>query len=161
MIKKENKLALIVWALVLSVQIFIPAFNFNEIQIKPDLILVLVSFVALKFGADFAIIFAFLNGLIQDFTTQNSLLGILTLAKSLAIYIIHFIQNFNTIWTRKIKILYIFLAYLLHNLIYYYFYLSGDVSIFSIGIFIILIHSIISFIIFLVFEKILFKSKLL
>lgn len=161
MIKKENRFAIIVWVLIVGLQSFIPAFTFNEIRIQPDLILVLVTFVALQFGGDFAIIFGFSNGLIQDFTTQNSLLGILTLSKSVTVYGIHFIQKFNTIWTREIKLLCVFSAYILHNLIYYYFYLSGNILLFSTGIFIIFIQSIISFVIFVVFEKILFKSKLL
>lgn len=159
--KIENKIAILVWVLIVVLQTFIPAFKFNEILIQPDLILVLITFVALQLGGDFAIIFGFMNGLIQDFTTQNSLIGILTLSKSITVYSVHFIQKFNTIWTREIKMLYIFGAYLLHNLIYYYFYLSGDVSLFSAGIFIILIQSTISFLIFIIFEKILFKSKLL
>ncbi|MAJ43414.1 MAG: hypothetical protein CMF96_01535 [Candidatus Marinimicrobia bacterium] len=161
MSKVKNKFALIIWILILGLQTFIPAFKFNEIVIQADLILVLITFVSLQLGGEFAIIFGFVNGLIQDFSTQNSLLGILTLSKSVAVYGIHFIQKYDTIWAREVKMVYILSAYMLHNLIYYYFYLGANIPFLSAGIIVVLIQSIISFLIFIVFEKILFKSKLL
>ena len=82
MSKKELKLAGLIWIIILFIQTFMPAFRINQMVIQPDLILVLVAFVALRYGGDFAIIFAFFNGLIQDFSTQESLLGILALSKS-------------------------------------------------------------------------------
>lgn len=161
MIKKDIQIASILWILILILQTFIPAFKFNDVHIQPDLLIVLITFVALRYSGDFTVIFGFLNGLIQDFTTQESLLGILTLAKSVSAYGLHFVQHYQTIWTREVKLICIFSAYFLHNLIYYYFYLSKSLSIFTVGISVILIQSLISFLVFVIFEKILFKSKLI
>lgn len=161
MIKNDLKIAGIIWVLIVILQTFIPAFKFNGIYIQPDLLLVLITFIALRYSGDFAIIFGFANGLIQDFTTQQSLLGILSLAKTVTTYGLHFVQNYRNIWTREIKLLCIFLGHLLHNLIYYYFYLSSTIDLFTSGIFIILVQCLISFFIFFIFEKILFKSKLI
>ena len=161
MSKKDFKVAGIIWILVLILQSFIPAFRFKEIIIQPDLLLILVTFVALRFGGDIAVIFGLVNGLIQDFTTQKSLLGIMALSKSATAYGLHFVQHYKTIWVRHIKLFCIFFAFVFHNLIYYYFYLSGGFSLFNSGFFVIMIQSIISFLIFLIFEKILFKSKLI
>lgn len=161
MSKKELKLASLIWVIILFIQTFMPAFRINQMVIQPDLLLVLVAFVALRFGGDFAIIFAFLNGLIQDFSTQESLLGILALSKSTTAYAFHFVQHYKTIWTRKIKLSSIFIIFVIHNIIYFYFYLSGDFSLFLSGSFVIMVQSIISFFIFLILERILFKSKLI
>jgi rod shape-determining protein MreD len=161
MSKRDYKIAGLVWVLILILQSFTPAFKLNGISIQPDFLLVLITFIALRFSGDFTIIFGFSNGIIQDFTTQESLIGILTLAKSVSAYGLHFVQNYRTIWTREVKLLCIFSAYFIHNLIYYYFYLSGNVSLFSSGLFIIFIQSVVSFLIFIIFEKILFKSKLI
>ena len=161
MSKKDFKVACIIWILVLILQSFIPAFRFKEIIIQPDLLLILVTFVALRFGGDIAVIFGLVNGLIQDFTTQESLLGIMALSKSTTAYGLHFVQHYKTIWKRDIKLLFIFLSFVIHNLIYYYFYLSSSFSIITSGFFVIIIQSIITFTFFLIFEKILFKSKLI
>jgi len=161
MSKKDFKVAGLIWIIVLILQSFIPAFRFREIIIQPDLLLILVTFVALRFGGDIAVIFGLVNGLIQDFTTQETLLGIMALSKSITAYGLHFVQHYKTIWTRDIKLLCIFVAFIIHNLIYYYFYLSVDFSIINSGFFVIIIQCIISFLIFLMFEKILFKSKLI
>jgi rod shape-determining protein MreD len=159
--KKELKIYGLIWIILLFIQTFMPAFKMNQIIIQPDLLLVLVAFVALRFNGEIAIIFAFINGLIQDFSTQESLLGILALSKTTTAYAFHFVQHYHTIWTRKIKLSSIFLIFVIHNIIYFYFYLSGTFSIFLSGLFVIMIQSIISFLIFIILERILFKSKLI
>lgn len=155
------KSGIFVWVFIIFVQIFTPSFNYKSVHIQPDLILVLITFISLRFSGDFAIFFGFLNGLLQDFTTQSSLIGILALSKSLNAYSLHFIQKYSTIWKRELKIFFIFLSYIIHNFIYYYLHLGGEIPFFSIGVFTILIQSLISISIFLVFEKIFFKSELL
>ena len=160
--KKINfKISLAVWILVLLIQSFIPSFIYRNIYIQPDLILIMVSIVSLRFGGDFAVIFGFTNGLIQDFITQESLLGILALCKSFTAYSLYFLQKYQLIWARYLKLIYIFIIFLFHNFLYYYFFLSGNFSIITLGLFVILLQTIIAFFLFIIFEKILFKSKLI
>lgn len=147
-----------IWIVILFLQAMFPAFQFNSISIQPDLLLVLLTYVALSFGGTVALIFGFVNGLIQDLTTQASLVGVLALSKSVAAYLLYFLNNYSQVWTRKMKFLWIYGAYFTHFLIYGYFYLRGKELGLLVGFDAILIHSIISFSIYLLFDRLLGKS---
>ena len=130
-------------------------------MIQPDLLLVLLTYVALSFGGTAVVLFGFLNGFIQDMTTQASLIGILSLGKSVAAYLLYFLKNYKSVWTRKLKLLWIFGVYFIHFLIYGYFYLRGKDLGMTVGLSTILIHSVISFSVYLLFERLLGKSRLI
>ena len=146
------------WLVILFLQAIFPAFQFKSISIQPDLLLVLLTYVALSFGGTIAIIFGFVNGLIQDLTTQASLVGVLALSKSVAAYLLFFLNNYSQVWTRKLKFMWIFGAYFTHFLIYAYFYLRGKELGILVGFDAILIHSIISFSICLLFDRLIGNS---
>lgn len=150
-----------IWLFLLVFQAIFPSFHFRGVFIQPDLLLVLLTYVALSRGGAVAVLFGFTNGLIQDLTTQASLIGILTLSKSVAAYLLYFLNNYKSVWTRKLKLLWIFGVYFIHFLIYGYFYLRGKELGMAVGLNTILIHSVISFSVYLLFERLLGKSRLI
>ena len=69
-------------ALVLIVQIFIPAFNFNNLDIVADFMIIFLSYMGFYYGRFYTIILGFIFGITQDFLTQIDLLGAMAFSKS-------------------------------------------------------------------------------
>ena len=151
---------LIITILVLVAQIYFPVIKIEEIQIQPDIILLYITILAILHGRFLAILVAFFLGLAQDFLTQVELLGAFSLAKSISAYCIGSVVNYRTIWSKNIQYSVIFLSYLIHFLIYFYLFSRIIFSFYYVIIFI-FCHSIIVFILFLLFNNLVYKNKLL
>ena len=151
---------LIITILVLVAQIYFPVIKIEEIQIQPDIILLYITVIAILFGRLPAIVIGFILGLIQDFSTQAQLLGVLSLSKSIAAYLLGSIYNYKTIWSRGVQYGVVFISYIIHFFIYFYLFSRTIFDLYYLLIFI-LLHSIIVFLLLLLCEKLVFKNKLL
>ena len=150
----------LIFLLVFLVQIYFPVINIGEIHIQPDIALLYVTVLSILYGRFFGVLIGFFIGLLQDFSTQAELLGILSLSKSIAGYCIGSIFNYKTIWPIKIQYVVIIISYIIHFFIYFYLFARTIFDIYYLTIFIIL-HSIIVFILFLLFDRLVYRNKLL
>ena len=150
----------IIFFTVIIAQLYFPVIYIKEISIQADIILLYITVISILYGRLSGILIGFLGGLLQDFMTQVELLGVLSLSKSIAAYIIGSIFNYKSIWSIKIQYLVIIISYFVHFFIYFYLFSRPIFNPFYIAIFII-IHSAILFILFLVLNNLVYKNKLL
>jgi len=162
MINMQNKylVHLLLICTVVLFQIYFPIISIKSLQIQPDIILLYITVIAILFGRFPAIIIGFILGLIQDFSTQAQLLGVLSLSKSIVAYLLGSIYNYKTIWSRGVQYGVVFISYIIHFFIYFYLFSRTIFDLYYLLIFI-LLHSIIVFLLLLLCEKLVFKNKLL
>ena len=138
---------------VLSVQIFIPAFSFNDLDIVADILIIFLTYIGFYYGRFYAIILGFIFGITQDLITQIELLGTMALTKSVIGFGLGTLALYRNIWSIKSRMLFIFLMYFLHFLIYYFLKFNGISIPFSISIQLIIMHSLLSYLILFIIEK--------
>ena len=78
-----NILVLSLTVLVLVVQIFIPVFNFNNLDVVADILIIFLTYIGFYYGRFYTIILGFIFGITQDLITQIDLLGAMALTKSI------------------------------------------------------------------------------
>ena len=162
MINVQNKylIHLLLICTVIVFQIYFPIISIKSLQIQPDIILLYITIIAILFGRFFAILIGFTLGLIQDFSTQAELLGVLSLSKSITAYLLGSIYNYKTIWSREVQYGIILSSYIIHFFIYFYLFSRTIFGLHYLLIFI-LLHSFIVFLLFLLCNNLVFKNKLL
>ena len=138
---------------VLSVQIFIPAFSFNDLDIVADILIIFLTYIGFYYGRFYAIILGFIFGITLDLITQIELLGAMALTKSVIGFGLGTLALYRNIWSIKSRMLFIFLMYFLHFLIYYFLKFNGISIPFSISIQFIIMHSLLSYLILFIIEK--------
>ena len=146
--------------LVLMIQLYFPIINIGKIQIQPDIILLYLTVLAILYGRLMAIVIGFIAGFFQDLATQAELLGIFSLSKPITAYCLGSIFNYKTIWPKKIQYSVIIISYLLHFFIYFYLFSRTIFDLYYVSIFV-LLHSCIVFILFLIFNNLVYKNRLL
>ena len=139
-------------AVILIVQIFIPSFNFNNLNIVTDIMIIFLTYMGFYYGRFYTIILGFIFGITQDLITQIDLLGAMALTKSAIGFGLGTLILYRNIWSAKSRMLFIFLMYLLHFMIFYFIKFNGVSVPISISIQVISIHSFLSFIILLVMD---------
>ena len=144
--------------IVLFLQIFIPIINFDGFEMTPDILIIFLTYMGHYYGRFETIIMGFVLGLIQDFVTQYELIGIMAFVKSLIGYSLGTMALYHSIWNRNIRILFIFIIYLLYFYIYHYIKLNGTAIPNLFFIKIIFIHTILCFSILLIFDKSIMKN---
>ena len=145
---------------VMCIQIFIPAFNFHHLVIVPDILIIFLTYIGFYYGRFYVIILGFLIGISQDFITQVELMGAMAFTKSAIGFGLGTLTLYRNIWSRNIRMLFIFLLYNLHFLVYYFIKFSGVPISSSIYIQVILIHTLLSFAILIVIDKSFFNNKI-
>ena len=140
-------------ALVVIVQIFIPAFNFNNLNIVADILIIFLTYMGFFYGRFYTIILGFIFGITQDLITQIDLLGAMAFTKSAIGFGLGTLVLYRNIWSIKSRMSFIFLMYVFHFLIYYFIKFNGVSIPISISIQIIIIHSLISYLILFIVEK--------
>ena len=145
---------------VMCIQIFIPAFNFHHLVIVPDILIIFLTYIGFYYGRFYAIILGFLIGISQDFITQVELMGAMAFTKSAIGFGLGTLALYRRIWSGNIRMLFIFLLYNLHFLVYYFIKFSGVPISSSIYIQVILIHTLLSFAILFVIDKSFFNNKI-
>ena len=149
---------LIIQIMVLSViilvgQIFIPAFSFHNLKIVPDILIIYLTYLGFYYGRFYAIILGFIFGITQDFITQMELLGAMAFTKSALGFGLGTLALYRNIWPKHIRLLFIFLMYLLHYFLYFFIKFNGvDIAI-PVYMQVIVIHSLLSFIILFIIDK--------
>ena len=142
----------------LVLQIFIPVININGLEMTPDILIIFLSYIGYYYGRMEAIIMGFLLGLIQDFITQFEMIGIMAFVKSLIGYCLGSMALYRSIWHRNFRLLFIFFIYFLHFFIYHYIKLNGTAVSNFLYLKIILIHTIVCFVIFIIVDKSIMKN---
>ena len=145
---------------VMCIQIFIPAFNFYHLVIVPDILIIFLTYIGFYYGRFYVIILGFLIGISQDFITQVELMGAMAFTKSAIGFGLGTLALYRNIWSENIRMLFIFLLYNLHFLVYYSIKFSGVPISSSIYIQVVLIHSLLSFAILFVIDKSFFNNKI-
>ena len=131
---------------------------YEGVNLSLDIFLVFLTFLVLLNKTIYIIFVAFLFGLLQDFIIHHETMGLFSFIKSLSIFYLDKVKKNNNLWIRYFKIIYILFIYCIHFIIYY------SIVAYDINLFILIIsfsHAIITFILFILIEKILFNSKLL
>ena len=140
-------------ALVVIVQIFIPAFNFNNLNIVADIMIIFLTYMGFYYGRFYTIILGFIFGITQDLITQINLLGTLALTKSALGFGLGTLALYRNIWLVRSRMLFIFLMYFLHFLIFYFIKFNGVSIPMSISIQVVVIHSLLSYLLLIIIEK--------
>ena len=96
-------------------ELYFPSILYKSFNITPAFFLLLILFVAFKYGRKRAILIAFLFGFIKDILIQYSWFGFITLLTSAFAYIIGYSVKVNDI---KIK----YMIFTLLLLVYFYFH---------------------------------------
>ena len=143
---------------VLCVQIFIPAVSFNNLDIVADILIIFLTYIGFYYGRFYTIILGFIFGITQDFITQIDLLGAMALTKSAIGFGLGTLALYRNIWPIKSKMLFIFLMYFLHFLIFYFIKFNGVSIPISISIQVIIMHTLLSYLILIVIEKLFFAN---
>ena len=138
---------------VLIVQLYVPAFSFNDLDIIADILIIFLTYMGFYYGRFYTIILGFIFGITQDLITQIDLLGAMALTKSAIGFGLGTLILYRNIWSAKSRMLFIFLMYFLHFMIFYFIKFNGVSVPISISIQVIVIHSLLSFIIFLVMDR--------
>jgi hypothetical protein len=99
-------------------------------------------------------------GISQDFITQVELMGAMAFTKSAIGFGLGTLALYRNIWSGNIRMLFIFLLYNLHFLVFYFINFSGVPISSSIYIQVVLIHSLLSFAILFVIDKSFFNNKI-
>jgi len=105
------------------------------------------------YGRFYTILLGFIFGITQDFITQIDLLGAMALTKSAIGFGLGTLALYRNIWHIISKMLFIFLMYFLHFLIFYFIKFNGVSIPISISIQVIIMHTLLSYLIFIVIEK--------
>jgi len=146
--------------IIMCIQIFIPAFNFYNLVIVPDIFIIFLTYIGFYYGRFYAIVLGFFMGISQDFITQIELMGAMAFTKSAIGFGLGTLALYENIWSGNIRMFFIFLLYNLHFLIYYFIKFSGIPISSSIYIQLVLIHSVVSFAILFVIDKSFFNNEL-
>ena len=159
----NNKIAIqiiILTIIVMCIQIFIPAFNFYNLVIVPDILIIFLTYIGFYYGRFYVIILGFFMGISQDFITQVELMGAMAFTKSAIGFGLGTLALYRNVWSGNIRMFFIFLLYNLHFLIYYFIKFSGVPISSSIYIQVVLIHSLVSFSILFVIDKSVFNNEI-
>ena len=159
----NNKIAIqiiILTIIVMCIQIFIPAFNFYNLVIVPDILIIILTYIGFYYGRFYVIILGFFIGISQDFITQVELMGAMAFTKSAIGFGLGTLALYRNVWSGNIRMFFIFLLYNLHFLIYYFIKFSGVPISSSIYIQVVLIHSLVSFAILFVIDKSFFNNEI-
>ena len=159
----NNKIAIqiiILTIIVMCVQIFIPVFNFYNLVIVPDILIIFLTYIGFYYGRFYVIILGFFMGISQDFITQVELMGAMAFTKSAIGFGLGTLALYRNVWSGNIRMFFIFLLYNLHFLIYYFIKFSGVPISSSIYIQVVLIHSLVSFAILFVIDKSFFNNEI-
>ena len=146
--------------IVMCIQIFIPAFNFYNLVIVPDILIIFLTYIGFYYGRFYVIILGFFMGISQDFITQVELMGAMAFTKSAIGFGLGTLALYRNVWSGNIRMFFIFLLYNLHFLIYYFIKFSGVPISSSIYIQVVLIHSLVSFAILFVIDKSFFNNEI-
>ena len=130
----------------------------DNISISPDILLVYLTYLVLRFEIYYVLFFSFFLGLFQDFIINIDLIGLADFIKSICVYYFGFFKKTNLLWNIYFKIFFIFFIYLIHFIFYYLIAFYGQIYLLIIIGF---LHSILNTVIFLIINRSFSNLKLL
>ena len=140
---------------VLIIQIFIPSFTFNNLNIVTDILIIFLTYMGFYYGRFYTIIIGFICGITQDLITQIDLLGAMALTKSAICFGLGTLELYRNIWSIKSRMFFIFLMYFLHFLIFYLINFNGVSIPIAISIQVVVMHSLLSYLLLFIIDKLL------
>mgnify|MGYP001326622358 CR=1 FL=1 len=138
---------------IMVLQIFIPKFSFNQLEIVPDILIIFLTYIGFYYGRFYVIILGFLVGITQDFITQVELLGAMSFTKSAIGFGLGTLALYRSIWSRNLRMFFIFIIYLIHFFIFYFIKFNGVPISISVYMQVIVIHSLLSLSILFIIDK--------
>ena len=151
---------ILITLVVLFIQVFIPSFNFYNLVIIPDILIIFLTYMGIYYGRFYVIILGFIIGILQDLITQVELMGAMAFTKSAIGYGLGTLALYRNIWSLKSRLLIIFLLYNFHFLIFFFINFRGLPISSSFYFQVVLFHSFLSFIILIVIDKSFFSSEI-
>ena len=153
---------LIITILIFVIEFYLPVSGLpysgnNVYEFKLDLMLLYITFLVFYLDKSYYVIYiSFFLGLIQGFAIETDI-GFLSFLKSLFAFLLTIIKKYNVIWNNYLKYLIIYLIYF-----FYFFinYLLQDCFVFTELFIISSFHSILLLSLFIIFNKVLFSSKI-
>ena len=141
------------------IQTYLPRVYISEnFTISLDLFLIYITILVLLYETSYIIILSFIFALLQDFLILAGVIGLCAFIKPICIYFIGIIKKTNHLWNKRFKYSYLFTIYLFHYIVYYYVSINNpDFSVVFVGV----SHSIVTLIIVLLIEKLIFNSDIL
>ena len=143
--------------IILLIQANLPSIIiYNNNRINLDLVLVFLTVLVFLKNSYKIIIIGFFYGLIQDIIMSVDQLGVFSFIKSTTVFLLLYIREYDTIWDKKIKFLYIFLIYFIHFALYYsiiyneFYFIILSMSLFQ---------TVSTFILFILFDRLFIKIK--
>ena len=146
--------------LIVFLQSYIPVIYFSNLNFSPDIILVYLVFIGMIYGRFYTILIGFSLGIFQDFITQSSIIGLFSLLKSMMGYSLGTLLLYKNIWDIRTKLVFVFFNFIIHFFIYFY-VVMNHLSDWNNLIIYTLVQSTITFIIFWLFNRIIFNSRFL
>ena len=118
----KSFIILLISVIIFFIQINLPSIIIYENnQINLDLILVFLTVLVFLKIPSYKIIFAgFFYGLIQDIIIGVDQIGLFGFIKSVTVFLLLYIRDYDNIWLKGIKLLYIFVVYFFHFTFYYF-----------------------------------------
>ena len=129
---------------------------YKDIGITLDVFLIFLTFLSLSYDTYLIIFFAFIMGLFQDFVIHVDMIGSYALIKSFIAYFLGLLKSYNSLWSRKRKMFFIYLIYFFHFSIHHYIIINNQLAVI---LMISLIHALLCFSIFYFLDKIFYDSK--
>ena len=128
-----------------------------NLTVNVDILLIYLSCLVLIYQLHYTVYFAFMMGLFQDCVINIDMIGILSLLKSISVYLIGLINKYKFLWNSKMKIAYLYVIYFFHFLIYYYMLIDNNnylILVLSI------LQSMVCLLIFQIIQYSFFKNKI-
>ena len=149
----------IIAILLVFLQVFSPHIWINSnLSINIDVLLIYLTYLCFNFKLYKIIIFAFFIGLFQDFVINIQMIGFFSLIKSLAVFFIGSIKKYNFLWSKNIKLIFLYFIYFVHFFLYYYLIVDNN---YLLVLFISIIQSLVCLIIFYIVNLLVSKSSII
>ena len=150
---------IIISFILIIIQTYLPRIYITEnFAISLDLFLIYITILVLLYETSYIIILSFVFALLQDFLILAGVIGLCSFIKPICVYSIGIIKKTNQLWKKRFKYIYLLTIYLFHYIFYYYVSTNNpDLTLLFVGI----SHSIVTLVIVLLVEKLLFNSDIL
>ena len=117
MIKNRRYNQIFLLFFIFLLQFYVPSIIFsNDLMLFPDLLLIYLVYISVLYDRHYIILLGFIFGLLQDFISQSSLLGLFAFSKTIAGFLFGILSKYDRVWRNIIKISFLFLTFEIHYL---------------------------------------------
>tara|TARA_Y100001970_G_C14123363_1_gene797568 strand:+ start:117 stop:608 length:492 start_codon:yes stop_codon:yes gene_type:complete len=117
MIQRYLNYKIFILLFIVVAQLYAPKVYILGQAVAIDIFLIYLTYISTHNSRIAVILIGFLFGLIQDIITQYELLGLFAITKTCTGFILGSLNNYNKIWNKNIKMVFLFLAYFFHFII--------------------------------------------